>query len=369
MNAQKILVTRSAMPPFEEYINAIKPLWESCWLTNNGAIHQKLETELADYLKVKNVVLFTNGHLALYAAIQALNLTGEVITTPFSFVSTTHAIVQNGLKPVFCDIRPDDCTMDADQIESLITDKTSAIVPVHVFGNPCEVHKIEHVAIKYGLKVIYDAAHAFGVLCGGRGIGEYGDISMFSFHATKLYHSAEGGALTFNDDSYKSVLNSMKNFGFVSEDEVDSVGFNAKMNEFQAAMGLCNVRSIDENINIRRTITERYEERLSGIEGIAFKSSSFAGRNFAYVPLAFDPTVLGFSRDDVVETLKRKNIFPRKYFYPLITDFRCYKDDFDSCKTPVAKNLASEILTLPIYPTMDFNIVDLICDKIGELTK
>ena len=366
MNDKKILVTRSSMPPLEEYVNEIKPLWESCWLTNSGAIHQKLEKELMDYLKVKNAALFVNGHMALYTAIRGLDLKGEIITTPFTFVSTTHTIVQNGLKPVFCDIHPDDCTMDADKIEALITDKTSAILPVHVYGNACHVDKIEQLAKKYNLKVIYDAAHAFGVTCGGKGIGEYGDVSMFSFHATKLYHSIEGGALTFNDDSYKNVFESLKNFGFASGDEVFHVGFNAKMNEFQAAMGLCNLRYIDRDIEVRRILAERYTERLTGINGISLKASSFASRNYAYMPIAFDKNVLGFSRDDVAATLNRNNIFPRKYFYPLITDFKCYKDEFDSRQTPIAKKLASEILTLPIYPEMGLKIVDIICDVVSH---
>ena len=263
-----IQVTRSSMPDFEEYIEEIKDLWESHWLTNTGGKHKKLEKELAEYLNSPNVSLFTNGHLALECAIDALNLTGEVITTPFTFASTTHAIVRNGLEPVFCDINPDDYTIDTDNLERLITDKTSAIVPVHVYGNICNVNEIERIARKYNLKVIYDAAHSFGVTVDGVGVGNFGDASMFSFHATKVFNTIEGGAVTFRNLDFGRKLNDLKNFGITGPETVEYVGGNAKMNEFQAAMGICNLRHIESEINKRKVVVERYRERLSGIHGI-----------------------------------------------------------------------------------------------------
>lgn len=247
-NKKQILVTKSSMPPLEEYINEIKDLWESHWLTNMGKKHLELEDKLNDYLKTNNITLFTNGHLALECAIAALNLTGEVITTPYTFVSTTHAIVRNGLKPVFCDINPEDYTIDVTKIEELITEKTSAIIPVHVYGNVCNIEEIQRIADKYNLRVIYDAAHTFGVTVNGVGIGNFGDVSMFSFHATKVFNTIEGGALTYNNPTLQQVLNDIKNFGITGPETIEYIGGNAKMNEFQAAMGLCNLRHVDEEI-------------------------------------------------------------------------------------------------------------------------
>lgn len=263
-----ILVTQSSMPYFEEYVEEIKDLWESHWLTNMGTKHKRLEAALLKYLNTPNVTLFTNGHLALECTISALNLKGEVITTPFTFASTTHAIVRNGLEPVFCDINDYDYTIDVSKLESLITDKTSAIIPVHVYGNICNVKEIQRIAHKYKLKVIYDAAHAFGVTANGVSVANFGDASVFSFHATKVFNTIEGGAVTYKDEKLSRVLYDIKNFGITGLESVEYIGGNAKMNEFQAAMGICNLRHIDVEIEKRRKVAERYIERLNDVHGI-----------------------------------------------------------------------------------------------------
>ncbi|MBE6067113.1 MAG: DegT/DnrJ/EryC1/StrS family aminotransferase [Clostridium lundense] len=358
-----IQVTRSSMPNFEEYIEEIKELWDSHWLTNMGAKHQKLEAELIKYLQVPNCTLFTNGHLALECAIEAMNLTGEVITTPFTFISTTHAIVKSGLTPVFCDIDPETYTIDVNKIESLITERTSAIVPVHVYGYLCDVEAIEAIAKKYNLKVIYDAAHAFGVTVNGRGIATYGDASMFSFHATKVFNTIEGGAVTYNDSKLTKVLNELKNFGITGQESVEYIAGNAKMNEFQAAMGICNLRHVDEEIQKRKAVVDRYNERLSNVNGIKLsKIQQRVKSNYAYYPIIFDGYKL--SRDEVVELLKSKNIYARKYFYPLTSEFECYKDKFDCGQTPIAKYMSDRVLTLPLYADLSLEDVDKICDII-----
>jgi len=284
-----IQVTQSSMPEFEEYIEEIKDLWESKWLTNMGSKHKALESQLLQYLKTPNITLYTNGHLALECVIAALGLEGEVITTPFTFASTTHAIVRNGLTPVFCDINPDDYTIDVDKIEDLITEKTSAIIPVHVHGNVCDVEAIDRIAKKHNLKVIYDAAHTFGVEVNGQGIGTFGDASMFSFHATKVFNTIEGGAVTYNDSSIKQVLNDLKNFGITGPESVEYIGGNAKMNEFQAAMGICNLRHVDSEIARRKAVVERYISNLKNIEGIKLsKEKEGVKPNYAYFPVVFD---------------------------------------------------------------------------------
>lgn len=315
-----IQVTQSSMPPYEEYIEEIKDLWESHWLTNMGIKHKQLEKALLEYLNTPNIRLFTNGHLALECVISALNLTGEVITTPFTFASTTHAIVRNGLEPVFCDINLDDYTIDVDKLESLITEKTSAIIPVHVYGNICNVKEIKRIAKKYNLKVIYDAAHAFGVTADGVSSANFGDASMFSFHATKVFNTIEGGAVTYKDKKLSKILSNIKNFGITSQETVEYVGGNAKMNEFQAAMGLCNLRYVDREIEKRKKVVERYVERLSNIKGIKLcKPQAGVKSNYAYFPVVFDGYKL--NRDEVFENLKKNNIFARKYFYPLTSNF------------------------------------------------
>lgn len=358
-----IQVTHSSMPPYEEYIKEIKDLWDSHWLTNMGEKHRQLEQELMEYLNTSNITLFTNGHLALECAISALNLTGEVITTPFTFASTTHAIVRNGLEAIFCDINSDDYTINVDKLESLITDKTSAIVPVHVYGNVCNVKEIEKIAKKYSLKVIYDAAHAFGITVGGENIANFGDASMFSFHATKVFNTIEGGAVTYKDEKLSKRLANIKNFGITGQESVEYVGGNAKMNEFQAAMGICNLRHIDEEIEKRKAVVERYIERLDNIQGIKLcKPQVGVKSNYAYFPVVFDGYRL--NRDEVFEKLKEENIFARKYFYPLTSEFKCYKGRFDIQKTPVAKYIADRVLCLPLYADLRLEDVDKICNII-----
>ncbi len=363
MSNKIIQVTKSSMPNFEEYTNEIKDLWDTHWLTNMGTKHKNLESQLLDYLNVPNITLFTNGHLALECIIAALNLRGEVITTPFTFASTTHAIVRNGLKPVFCDINPDDYTIDVEKIESLITERTSAIIPVHVYGNVCDVDAIDRIAKKHNLKVIYDAAHTFGVTVNGQGIGTFGDASMFSFHATKVFNTIEGGAVTYNDSSIKQVLNDLKNFGITGPETVEYVGGNAKMNEFQAAMGICNLRHVNGEISKRKKVFERYINNLKDITGIQLsKKQVDVESNYAYFPVVFDGYKI--TRDEVFEKLKGNDIIARKYFYPLTNSFECYKDQYDVDETPVAKYIAERVLTLPLYADLALEDVDRICEII-----
>ncbi|MEK4228827.1 DegT/DnrJ/EryC1/StrS family aminotransferase [Solibacillus sp. FSL H8-0538] len=355
-----IQVTRSSMPGLDEYVEEIKDLWDNQWLTNMGIKHRRLEAELARYLNTPNIALFTNGHLALEYLIGALELKGEVITTPFTFASTTHAIVRNGLTPVFCDINPHDYTIQTENLESLITEKTSAIIPVHVYGNVCDFKEIERIAKKFNLKVIYDAAHAFGVTVDGLGVANLGDASMFSFHATKVFNTIEGGALTFADSSMKEVLNSYKNFGITGPETVEYTGGNAKMNEFQAAMGLCNLRHVDEEIYKRKIIYERYIENLNNIKGINLSLPQKGVKsNYAYFPVIFDGFPL--SRDEVHDELTKQNIFSRKYFFPLTNSFECYRDRFTPDETPIAKYIAKRILTFPLYADLSLGDVDRIC--------
>lgn len=365
MYNKQIQVVRSTMPLIEEYIDEIKDLWDSHWLTNMGDKHKKLERLLINYLNINNITLFTNGHLALESIIASLDLKGEVITTPFTFASTTHAIVRNGLKPVFCDINPDDYTIDANKIDDLITENTSAIIPVHVYGNICNVEAIDIIAKKYNLKVIYDAAHTFGETFDGKGIGSYGDASMFSFHATKVFNTIEGGAVTYNDPFIKKKLDSLKNFGITSQDRVEYAGSNAKMNEFQAAMGICNLRHIDNEISKREIVVDRYIGQLSNVDGIILtKPQAGVKSNYAYFPVVFD----GYkkSRDKIFEELKIQNIFARKYFYPLTSSFNCYNDKYNVEDTPVAKHISERVLTLPLYADLDLNDVDRICEIIKK---
>ena len=358
----KINVTRSSMPTYEEYCEAIKPIFETKWLTNMGPLHNEFRDKVGTYLGVDNVSLFTNGHLALCVAIRALGLTGEVITTPFTVASTTHAIVDCGLEPVFCDVNPYTYTIDADKIEELITDKTSAIIPVHVYGNVCDVDKIDAIAKKYELKVIYDAAHVFGVKIGDRGIGTYGDASMFSFHATKVFNTIEGGCLTYADRTLESKIASLRNFGITSPESIEMLGTNAKMNEFQAAMGLCNLKSIDECINSRKEAEKAYRKRLDDVKGIKLSSiRQGVTQNHAYFPVVFEN--FKYNRDEVAEMLAQNNIFARKYFYPITNEFSCYKGKFKG-ETPIAKHISANVLTLPMYEGLTKEEVNRICDLI-----
>lgn len=364
---EKILVTRSSMPELEEYIEEIKELWDSHWLTNMGTKHQQLQKNLEEYFKVPHAILYTNGHLALENVIAAMQFPkgGEVITTPFTFVSTTHSIVRNGLVPVFCDVNDKDYTIDVSKIEALITDKTVAIVPVHVYGNLCDVEAIQEIADKYNLKVIYDAAHAFGVEYKDTSAANFGDASMFSFHATKVFNTIEGGAITFQDDALVQVLNDMKNFGIRGAESIAYVGGNAKMSEFQAAMGICNLRHVDDEIAKRKAVVEHYRKRLSGVEGIKLcDEQENVKHNYSYFPVVFDG--YKYTRDEVFELLAKQDIVARKYFYPLTNDIECYADypTAGAEKTPVAKYLADRVLTLPMYADLALEDVDRICDII-----
>lgn len=367
MTDSKILVTRSSMPSMEEYIEEIRSIWDSHWLTNMGEKHKALQAELQKYMGVPAVELLTNGHMALELSLQAMNLQGEVITTPFTFASTTHAIVRNGLEPVFCDIDPETYTMDVTQIERLITDRTCAILPVHVYGNVCNIEEIERIAHKYGLKVLYDAAHTFGETYKGQGIGNFGDASCFSFHATKVFNTIEGGAVCYRDPDMGRRLYELKNFGIHGPEEVDAVGANAKMNEFCAAMGLCNLRHVDEEIAKRRAVVERYREHLEGVDGLRLNAQQPEVRsNYAYFPVVFDENLFGASRNEVMDALAQNGIGARKYFYPLTNTFECFHGKYDVDATPVALHVAKRVLTLPLYADLSMEDVDRICKIVLE---
>ena len=367
MTDSKILVTRSSMPSMEEYIEEIRSIWDSHWLTNMGEKHKALQAELQKYMGVPAVELLTNGHMALELSLQAMNLQGEVITTPFTFASTTHAIVRNGLEPVFCDIDPETYTMDVTQIERLITDRTCAILPVHVYGNICNIEEIERIAHKYGLKVLYDAAHTFGETYKGQGIGNFGDASCFSFHATKVFNTIEGGAVCYRDPDMGRRLYELKNFGIHGPEEVDAVGANAKMNEFCAAMGLCNLRHVDEEIAKRRAVVERYREHLEGVDGLRLNVQQPEVRsNYAYFPVVFDENLFGASRNEVMDALAQNGIGARKYFYPLTNSFECFHGKYDVDATPVALHVAKRVLTLPLYADLSMEDVDRICKIVLE---
>lgn len=355
MQDGKILVTQSSMPPYEEYIEAIKPLWDTHWLTNMGTYHQELEKQLKDYLDVPELSLMVNGHMALELAIQAFDFPegAEVITTPFTFISTTHAIVRNRLQPVFCDVKLSDGTIDETKIEELITEKTVAIVPVHVYGNVCNIEEIQKIADKHELKVIYDAAHAFGVKYRGKGIGSYGDASIFSFHATKVFNTIEGGAVAFSDHQLYEKLYNLKNFGIRGEELVTEVGANAKMNEFAAIMGLCNLKHIDAVLTERRTKHDFYKEKLQEIKGIQFfKQSIDTTNNYAYFPIVIE-SEYGKTRDELYNLLKKNNIYSRKYFYPLTSDQTCFKDKYKNNKLVYARELSHKVLVLPFYEKIE----------------
>jgi len=357
-----ILVTQSSMPSFEEYCEEVKDIWESHWLTNMGTKHQELQKKLLEYLDVENMEMFTNGHMALELSLQAMNLKGEVITTPFTFASTTHAIVRNGLEPVFCDINPIDFTMDVTKIEELITDRTCAIMPVHVYGNVCNVEEIQRIADKYGLKVIYDAAHTFGVKYKGKGIGAFGDVSCFSFHATKVFNTIEGGSACYKDKELGAALYRLKNFGIRGPEVIDGVGANAKMNEFCAAMGICNLRHIEGEIAKRKLVVEKYIEYLSGVEGIQLNPvQDDVEPNYAYFPVVFDEKVFGATRNEVMAKLAEEGIGARKYFYPLTNTFDAFHGKYDVNETPIALYVSKRVLTLPLYADLPLDIVEKIC--------
>ena len=360
----KILVTRSSMPSFDEYIEEIRPVFESHWLTNMGVKHEQLRAELKDYLKVGGVEVLTNGHMALELTLQAMKLSGEIITTPFTFASTTHAISRCGLTPVFCDVNPDDYTMDVDKIEELITDKTCAIMPVHVYGHICNIEAIEEIAKKHNLKVIYDAAHTFGEEYKGRGVGSYGDASIFSFHATKVFNTIEGGAVATADEELLKQIYLLKDFGILDEETNVAIGCNAKMNEFCAAMGLCNLRHVDEEIAKRKAVVDCYRENLSGIAGIKFiEEKPDLISNYAYFPVVFTKEFKK-TRDQIHEELLSEGIGSRKYFYPITNALEAYADKYDSTSTPVALELSLQVLTLPLYADLGMEDVVRICNII-----
>lgn len=368
--SEKILVTRSSMPELDEYVNEIKELWDSHWLTNMGVKHKQFQQDLKGFLDVENIELLTNGHMALELTLQAMNLQGEVITTPFTFASTTHAIVRNGLKPVFCDINPVTYTIDVEKIEDLITERTCAIMPVHVYGNVCNVEEIERIAKKYELKVIYDAAHAFGETYQGKGIGNFGDASCFSFHATKVFNSIEGGAVCFSDENLGNMLYDLKNFGIHGPEDVSAVGANAKMNEFCAAMGICNLRHVETEIAKRENVAERYRHHLEGIEGIQLNPEQPEVKsNYSYFPVVFDEKVFGASRGEVFAKLADNNIIARKYFYPLTNTFSCFGKEYDVNKTPIALYVSKNVLTLPMYADLSMENVDRICELVLQCKK
>lgn len=374
MEDKKIMVTRSSMPDFEEYVEMIKPLWKSHWLTNMGDYHKKLEGKLKEYLKVSNLSLMVNGHMALELTIQAMGFPegGEVITTPFTFISTTHSIIRNKLIPVFCDIKLSDFTIDEERIEELITEKTVAILPVHVYGHICNVEKIQIIADKYNIKVIYDAAHAFGEEIDGVGIGNYGDASIFSFHATKIYNTIEGGAVTFHDESIYKKLYNLKNFGIRSEVIVSDVGANAKMNEFCAAMGLCNLKYVDENIIARKILVDYYIEKLSMIPDIrvCFYNDEKITYSYGYFPVLFDTVEYGQNiRDKVYQRLREYNIYSRRYFYPITADAACFKNKYKKVPLNYARYVSDRILVLPLYPELGYEIIDKIVWLIRECVK
>lgn len=365
MENKKIMVTRSSMPDFEEYVEMIKSLWETHWLTNMGNYHKQLEAKLTEYLGVPCLSLMVNGHMALELAIQAMGFPegGEVITTPFTFISTTHAIIRNKLVPVFCDIKVSDYTIDEERIEGLITEKTVAILPVHVYGHICNVKKIQQIADKYNIKVIYDAAHAFGESIDGVGVGNYGDASIFSFHATKIYNTIEGGAVAFREESLYKKLYNLKNFGIRSEVLVSDIGANAKMNEFSAAMGLCNLRYVEQNVIARKALVEYYIQKLSGLPGIrlCLYNDEEITYSYGYFPVLFQADVFDQSvRDKVYERLREHNIYSRRYFYPITADAACFKNKYKEIPLENARNVSDRILVLPLYPELEYETVDKI---------
>lgn len=365
---EKILVTRSSMPPYEEFIEMIKPLWESHWITNMGKYHMELEERLKDYLEVPGLSLMVNGHMALELALQAMNLPegSEVITTPFTFISTTHAIVRNHLKPVFCDVKLTDGTIDESKIEDLITEKTSAILPVHVYGNICNVEAIQEIADRYSLKVIYDAAHAFGEKYKNKGIGCFGDASIFSFHATKVFNTIEGGAVSFRDMEMYNRLYNLKNFGIRGEELVVGIGANAKMNEFSAVMGLLNLKRHGKVLAERERVYRGYMNGLTDVDGIEFfKTDDDVIRNYSYFPIIVSDRYEG-GRNDLYDKLQKEGIFTRKYFYPLTSDQACFKNKYKDVPIGVARELSRKILVLPMYEELSDESVERICRIIRQ---
>ncbi len=351
-NKKQITVTSPLLPPLEEFIPYLHKIWDSKWITNMGQFHQQLEEALCDYLGVKYISIFTNGTLPLITALQALEIKGEVITTPYSFVATTHSLWWNGIKPVFVDIDPITCNIDPNKIEAAITPQTTAIMPVHVYGTPCDMDAIQAIADKYGLKVIYDAAHAFGVKQNGKSVLTAGDMSTLSFHATKVYNTIEGGALVCNDAETKKRIDYLKNFGFEDETTVVGPGINGKMDEVRSAYGLLNLKQVDKAIDIRKKIVQQYRNALQGISGISFMNDIEGVRhNYAYFPIFVDAEKYGMTRDELYFKMKAKNILGRRYFYPLISTFSTYKDleSSNPKNLPISVKMADSVICLPIH--------------------
>ncbi len=367
--SKPIYITQPFLPPLPEFTKGLEEIWENKWLTNNGPTLQRFEKKLADYFDNKNICLFNNGTLALQIGLQGMAISGEVITTPFTFVATSNALFWNKIRPVFCDIEPDYFTIDPGKIEELITPWTTAILAVHVFGYPCQLEKLQTIAKKYDLKLIYDSAHAFGVKIDGKPITDFGDLNMLSFHATKIFHSIEGGALLFKENSYKQTFNYLKNFGFKSETEVVMPGTNAKMNEFQALMGIQVMNYLEKMILKRKEIDAVYRDHLKDIPGIDFCPSlpQTVDYNYSYMPVLIDEPAYGMSRDNLYEKLKEFNVFTRRYFYPLLCDFACYQSLSISDPLNIAKSVANKVLTLPTYYNLELDDVHRICDYLSLL--
>lgn len=369
MEEKKITVTSPLLPDLKEFEKLLEDIWNRKWLTNNGYYHQQLEKALTEYLGVEYLSLFTNGTLPLITALQELRITGEVITTPYSFVATTHSIWWNGIKPVFVDVEEETGNIDPKKVEAAITPHTTAIMPVHVYGNPCHVEELKRIADEYGLKIIYDAAHAFGVQINGKSVLEAGDISTLSFHATKVYNTVEGGALICHDAATKDRIDHLKNFGFSNETTVVAPGINSKMDELRAAYGLLNLKQVDKAIENRKHIAELYRSGLKNIQGVRFINDiPGVKHNYAYFPIFIEESHYGMSRDSLYEMLKTHNIFGRRYFYPLISNFPTYRG-YESAKIdnlPVANRLADQVLCLPIYADLADEDVERVVKCVRE---
>lgn len=366
---KQITVTSPLLPSLEELVPYLKDIWSRKWLTNNGYYHKELEKALCEYLQVPYISLFTNGTLPLMCALQALRITGEVITTPFSFVATTHSLWWNGIKPVFVDIDPKTCNLDPDKIEAVITPKTTAIMPVHVYGKPCDVQKIQEIADKYGLKVIYDAAHAFGVEINGQSILKSGDLSALSFHATKVYNTIEGGALVCHDEKMKQRIDFLKNFGFAGETTVVAPGINGKMDEVRAIYGLLNLKQVNMAIESRRRATVYYRTALQNVPGISYMEDIEGVRhNYSYFPVFVDAQQYGMTRDELYFRLKENNILGRRYFYPLITTFSTYRGlaSANPVNLPVATQMANSVICLPLHHELDEENLEKIVSLISR---
>ncbi len=372
MNNNLITVTSPLLSDLKEFETLLEDIWQRKWLTNNGHYHQELEKALAEYLKVPYISLFTNGTLPLITALQALRITGEVITTPYSFVATTHALWWNGIKPVFVDIDPETGNLDPNKIEAAITPKTTAIMPVHVYGKPCKTKEIQDIADKYGLKVIYDAAHAFGVEVNGESILNAGDISTLSFHATKVYNTVEGGAMVMHDEQTKKRIDYLKNFGFAGETEVIAPGINSKMDEIRSAYGIINLKQVDAAIESRRQTANKYREALRPVEGITFfDDMPGVKHNYSYFPIFVDSEKYGMTRDELYFKMKDRNVLGRRYFYPLISTFSTYRG-LESAKPenlPVAHKMAEEVICLPMYAGLTDEDVERVIESVLKIHK